>query len=196
MPDDPLKEAFDLLDDPPVGTLGPAIRARAAARQRKRRTPRIWLAAAIVALAGLGATVALLALRGPGDGLGAGRWRGEVDRADALELSYVIEGDGALDAAVVRPVEPRERIIFTVRTDADTYLCIDEQGDGAWERIYPVGEEGWFVTAGRHWPGGEEPLSFGTEYISGVRAYRVLSDPENADCSEYEGQRQVEVYWQ
>lgn len=196
MPDDPLYSAFDDLEDPPVDNLGPAIRARAATGKRRPRTPLIWLAAAAVLLVGVGASFAYLATRGPADLQGAGRWRGQEAAAEVLELGYVIEGTGDLDAETRRPVGATERIIFTVHTEQDAYLCIDELGDGAWRRIYPGTEEGWRVGAGRHWPGGDEPLSFGTEYGPGVRAYRVLADPVHADCATPIGEHQAEVHWQ
>jgi hypothetical protein len=196
MPDDPLKNAFDALDDPPVENLGPAIRARAAARQRRRRVPAVWRIAAALVVAGVGVSIAYLAIRTPADELGSGRWRGDESAGEVLGLSYVIEGEGDLGAETARPVGPSERIIFTVHTDRHAFLCLDEQGDGAWQRIYPGAEEGWRVSAGRHWPGGDEPLSFGTEHGPGTRAYRVLADPEYADCSSPSAEQRVEVHWQ
>ncbi len=196
MPDDPLKNAFDALDDPPVENLGPAIRARVAAHQRRRRVPAVWRIAAALVVAGVGVSIAYLATRGPGDKIGAGRWRGDEAAGEVLDLGFVIEGEGALDAETVRPVGPSERIIFTVQTDRDAFLCLDEQGDGAWKRIYPGAEEGWRVSAGNHWPGGDVPLSFGTEHGPGTRVYRVLADPEHADCSAPTAEEQVEVRWQ
>ncbi len=195
MPDDPLENAFDALDDPPVENLGPAIRARAAARKRPQRTSRIWLAAAALVLTGVGATIVFLATQRPDDEQGEGRWRGDEATEEVLELGYVIEGTGDLDAETRRPVGPTERVIFTVRTDLDTYLCLEEQGDGAWQRIYPGIEEAWRVGAGRHWPGGDEPLSFGTEHGPGVRTYRVLSDPVHADCAAPIDEQRAEVHW-
>jgi hypothetical protein len=196
MPDDMLDAAFAELEDPAPITSAAEIReiARARAPGRQRPSRMVWLAAAAVALAGAAVGIGLIAMRG-GSEEDPGRWRGEAAATGALELGYVVEGELDLEQPAQRGVAPGEKVIFTVRTDAGAYLCLEERVGGDWVRIHPAEGEGWLVDAGQHWPGGVAPLAFVTEQGAGSRAYRVLIDPERSDCSAPVGSDVVEVDW-
>ena len=193
MSDDLLDAAFADLDDPAVVHHGPQIRALVQRRRRVRRT--VWLAAAAVAVAGAAATIGLIATRGPENTLGDGRWRGESVGVPALQAGYVIEGVDALDGTSTRAVRAGERVIFTVHTSREGYLCLDEEVDGQWQRVFPADGASWWVDAGRHWPGGDAPMAFVTDEAPGKRAYQVRLDTERADCSSPVTAVELEVDW-
>jgi len=216
MSDDPLESAFAALQDPEPETSAAEIREIARAREAgvvddvvaevhelpdarqdeaRGARARVLLLAASVALFALGGVLAFVATRTAVVEDDPGQWKGGADAAGALELAFVVEGEQDLLAGSQRSVEPGERVIFTVRTDAPAYACLEERGRGRWERIHPAHGEAWRVDAGRHWPGGDAPLAFVTEHGAGSRAYRVLIDPEHAECTAPVGDDVVEVEW-
>ena len=195
MSDDVLNDAFAEIEDPAVVHRGPEIRALAQQRQQQRGRRTVWLAAAAVLLAGMSVGVGLLVTRPTDEVPGAGRWRGDEEAAGALELGYVIEGAATRSEGSTRPVSVGERVIFTVRTSSEAYLCLEERVGDGWQRIHPSAGEGWWVPAGRHWPGGEQPLAFVTGQGPGVHSYRVLLDPGTPDCAAPVRSDELEVEW-
>lgn len=192
---DPLRDVFEELRDPLPRTTGAGIRVLARQRRGARRR---WLGAAAAALlvAG-GATLVMLSLGRPSeDPLGPGRWRGVAAGGGAVALDYAVEGPAGGVIDVVGPVTHEQRVLFYVTTDGEGFLCLEEQTTAGWERFFPAAGDSWTVSAGKHWPGGEQPLSFRTDLGAGRRAYRVLFDPADPACVAPVDTDEITVVWE
>ena len=192
---DPLRDVFDELHDPASRALG--VEIRALARQRRGVRHRWLMVAAAGLVLGVGATVAVLSFGGIGDDpQGPGRWRGGAAGGSGVALDYAVEGTAGGVIDVVGPVTLEQRVLFYVTTDGEGFLCLEEQTTDGWERFFPAQGDSWTVSAGKHWPGGEQPLSFRTELGAGRRAYRVLFDPADPACVAPSGNDEITVVWE
>ncbi len=192
---DPLRDAFDELRDPVPHATGADIRALARQRRGGRRTALVAAAAVLLVLAGGAALWTVTAPPGD-DPLGPGRWRGGAATEVSVALDYALEGPAGGVVDVVGPVTPEQRVLFYVTTEGEGFLCLDEQTEDGWERFYPEAGAGWAVSAGKHWPGGERPLSFRTERGAGRRAYRVSFDPQDPGCAAPAAVDEITVMWE
>ncbi len=190
-----LERRFAELVDPAPRTSAAQIRQMAERRRRSRGRVRLLAAAAVVAAGGV--AVGLAALFGTGgDAPATGRWRGVAGMDDRVELGVAVEGAQGLTARGAASVRAGERVLFHVRVGRDGYLCLDERDGDHWAAVYPVGGEAWAVSAGRHWPGGDQPLAFRTDLGAGTREYRVRFDPTAADCSSPTAEDRVVIHWE
>ena len=192
--DQALFDAFAELEDLAPRASGAEIRTLARERRRDR-TVRWFAAAAAVILLG-GGTAAIWGLVGGGDGpLGPGTWKGGDDWG-SVELRYAVEGEEGLVGIDAPAIAPDQRVVFQVATETGGYLCLEEARDDGWSRIHPAPGEAWPVEAGRHWIGGDEPLSYRTDEGPGRREVRVLLDRASADCSLPAAEDRVVIEWE
>jgi len=193
---DPLREAFDELQDPAPRATGPEIRAMAVRRRGERRRILLWGAAAALLLVLWGGAVAFIALSPEEDPVGPGRWRGGAAGDGLVQLDFAVEGPDGGVVDVVGPVTPEQRVLFYITTGQEGFLCLEEQTQDGWTRFHPEPGGSWAVSAGKHWPGGEAPLSFRTDRGAGGRAYRVLFDPADPACGAATGRDEITVVWE
>jgi len=152
-------------------------------RARRRRLP--VAAAALLALAGIGAG---LAMQGPGESALTPRGVGDVD----VRLEFVVEGDALRRGGDVRL---DEAVNFRVTTAQPGFLCLTELADDGIAVFPPPGGE-WEVTAGSSFPALDGRVqAWRTDAGEGERTYRVLLDLEYPDCRSPAGQAEVQLRW-